>query len=102
LLGAVTGAGNDQINGTILNFGSSVSAGQTVLFLSGGGTLWLQEAADFHGKVQNFGSGDGIVLAGFNDATLHPLQYTPNSAGTGGTLTVNDGTNIAHITLHRA
>jgi hypothetical protein len=96
LLGAVTGTGSDEINGTVLDFGSSVSAGQSVSFLSAG-TLWLGDASAFKGSIQDFGTGDEIALAGFDDSTLHPLVYHPNAAGTGGTLTVNDGTNVAHI-----
>jgi hypothetical protein len=96
LLGAVTGTGSDEISGTTLDFNSSVGAGQSVSFVSTG-TLWLGDAVAFKGSVQNFGGLDEIVLAGFDDSTLHPLRYAENGAGTGGTLTIDDGANVAHI-----
>jgi hypothetical protein len=97
LLGAVTGKGSDKISGATLEFGSSVSAGQRVSFLSAG-TLSLEDPGAFRGSMKDFAFGDSVALAGFNDATLHPLRYKENAGGTGGTLTVNDGGgHVAHL-----
>jgi hypothetical protein len=97
LLGAVTGKGADQISGATLEFGSSVGAGQSVSFLSAG-TLSLEDPGAFSGSIKDFVFGDSVDLPGFNAATLQPLTYKENAAGTGGTLTVNDGGgHVAHL-----
>src|SRR5580704_11665710 len=63
-------------------------------------TLKLDDAPQFTGKISEFAPGDQIDLTDINDATLRPLKYTPNSSSTGGgTLTVNDGTHVAHLQL---
>ena len=38
--------------------------------------LWLGDASAFKGSIQDFGTGDEIALAGFDNSTLHPLEYT--------------------------
>ena len=43
-----------------------MSAGQSVSFLSAG-TLWLGDASAFKGSIQDFGTGDEIALAGFDE-----------------------------------
>jgi len=66
------------------------------------GTLVLDNSAGFTGQVSGF-AGDGTVansdaidLKDVNFATATET-YTENSAGTGGTLTVSDGTHTANI-----
>ena len=62
------------------------------------GTLKLDNSANFTGTVSNFGAGNHLDLAeiGFSAASV---TYAENQQGTGGTLTVSDGTHTANITL---
>src|SRR5207302_4677936 len=67
------------------------------------GTLVLDDSQDFTGQIAGFtGNGtvatsDAIDLKDVNFANLTQETYTDNSAGTGGTLTVSDGTHTANI-----
>jgi hypothetical protein len=75
LSGALTGTGAVSIgHDGILEFGSSVVATQTVSFSDTTGTLKLDDAADFHGVITNFGGtdpahSDTIELIGYHEAT---------------------------------
>ena len=67
------------------------------------GTLVLQDSKDFGGIITGF-SGDGtlansdaIDLQDINFAKLTTETYVENAAGSGGTLTLSDGTNTANI-----
>ena len=63
------------------------------------GTLWLEQPATFTGKVSGFGAQDVIDLPGVAFDAQTTLGYSPNSNGTGGTLSVTDGTHSANIAL---
>jgi|HubBroStandDraft_4_1064222.scaffolds.fasta_scaffold390549_2 hypothetical protein len=90
--------GKAIINGGALEFGAASSTKTS--FASGArGQLKLDDAPHFTGNVSGLAPGDSIDLADINLATLQPLTYTPNIGNTGGTLTVSDGTNTAHIAL---
>ncbi len=89
--------------GATMEIGAASTA--TVDFANTSGTtgsLVLDDSKDFTGQIVGF-AGDGTVsnsdaidLKDINFATATET-YTENSAGTGGTLTVSDGTNSANI-----
>jgi hypothetical protein len=69
------------------------------------GQLQLADAPDFAGTVAGFagtaagyGTSDSILLEDINFSSAQfNLAYAPNTGGTGGVLTVADGTNTANI-----
>ncbi|HEY2482252.1 MAG TPA: hypothetical protein VGI30_08670 [Caulobacteraceae bacterium] len=60
-----------------------------VRFDNGIGTLQLDDAATFTGKIEPGGAGDQIVLAGVSLGSVTSYSYSGTSAG--GTLTIDDG-----------
>ncbi|WP_260432371.1 Ig-like domain-containing protein [Burkholderia sp. Bp9140] len=97
--GDVTGAGSATISGAAtLEFGGA-SAENTTFADGAAGTLKLDQSAGFTGTVSGFGAGDALDLTDvlFGDHTT--LSFTANDAGTGGTLTVSDGTHTAQVAL---
>jgi len=99
LQGAVSGKGTLKIDaGQVLQADAAIGSSQTVQFNGGGDKLVLTDAAQFSGKLQNFGSGDKLDLRQF-DPTVTALAFTENAAMTQGTLTVTDGALQAKITL---
>ena len=96
--GAVTGNGTATITaGGLLEFGAASATGVTFSGTTAG-TLVLESPSTFTGAVSGFASGDFIDLTDVNSSKAS-LTYKANSADTGGTLTVTDGTHTAHITL---
>jgi autotransporter passenger strand-loop-strand repeat protein len=85
------------LSGGVLEIASGGSAG--LVTFSGGGELLLEASASFGGMVSGFTLGDSLDFAGiaFNSNTT--LAFSENSAGTGGTLTVSNGTQAASILL---
>lgn len=63
------------------------------------GMLTLNVSAGFTGKVSGFVAGDSLDLRDVVFGGLSLVTYEANDAGTGGTLTVSDGTHEARITL---
>jgi hypothetical protein len=103
LTGAVDGAGGfslstEQGEATAnLVFDSSVSAGQ-IISETGADALTLEQAQSFAGTISGFGSGDTIDAANFLlSGTTH--NFAENSGGTGGTLTLQDGSLTANIRM---
>jgi hypothetical protein len=82
------------------------ASGETVQFAStdgNNGSLVLDNSADFTGKISGF-AGDGtransdtIDLKDIAFSSLTNETYVENSDGTGGTLTLSDGTGTANI-----
>ena len=68
---------------------SSVSAGQTISETSAD-ALTLEQAQSFLATISGFGTGDTIDATNFLK-TATSYNFTPNSAMTGGTLTLTDG-----------
>jgi hypothetical protein len=96
--GALSGNGSAEIEGTSrLEFGAASTASTT--FGTGDGTLKLAQSAGFSGTIAGFGAGDAIDLAdlGFGGSTT--LAYAANQDGSGGTLSVSDGTHSATLAL---
>jgi hypothetical protein len=102
LEGAVSGTGNLTVDaGATLTLGAAAASTQTVRFGAGTGaaTLEVADAAAFAGRVAGFGAGDAMDFTGLAYSASETLRYVANSGNTGGTLTVIDGTNTAHIAL---
>jgi hypothetical protein len=97
LAGAVKGTGSISLSKATLLFNSSVSAGQTITE-TGADHLRLKQAQSFDGTISGFGTGDTIDVMNFHKSgtTFHFLE---NSAGTGGTLTLHDGSLTANILM---
>jgi hypothetical protein len=109
LAGAVSGAGSFSLSNfsgsapTALQFGSSVSAGQTINE-TGLDALILKHAESFAAMISGFGINSGSTFADTIDAanflfsgTTH--NFVENSANTGGTLTLTDGSLVAKILM---
>jgi hypothetical protein len=103
--GTVSGTGVIKIDsGAALELGSATTA--TVTFANGSATtghLVLDDSKDFTGQIAGF-AGDGtaansdsIDLKDINFSHLTTETYTENNAGTGGTLTLSDGTDTSNI-----
>ena len=97
--GDVTGAGAGLISGTATLEFVGASSTDTTFAESGSGTLKLDHAGGFTGTISGFAADDAIDLGDLGFGTGTTLSYTGNAAGTGGTLTVSDGTSTANITL---
>jgi hypothetical protein len=99
LAGAFTGIGAFYVGGSTLTFDSSVSSGQTVQF-GGAETLALASAISnsFSGTLDLFGAGDAIDAQAFAYASTS-YNFLENTGGTGGTLTLTDGSLVDNIFL---
>jgi len=95
--GAVSGKGVFDLDGANLRFGSSVSAGQTINE-SGADHLTLKQAQKFHATISGFGTNDTIDAANFLLSGT-TFNFAPNSGGTGGTLSLHDGSLTANILM---
>jgi hypothetical protein len=97
--GDVTGTGTATINGNAtLEFAGLVQ--EDVQFTQAAtGTLKLDSSANFNGTVSNFGATNQIDLADIGFGANTSVQFAENQQGTGGTLTVTDGTHTANITI---
>jgi hypothetical protein len=97
LAGAVSGKGSFSLSNATLRFDSSVSGRQTIAETGADG-LTLEQAQKFAGRIRGFGTGDTIDAANFllSETTFN---FVENSRGTGGTLTLNDGSLTANIHL---
>ena len=86
--GAVTGTGGHFTIGAgdTLEFGGSVSSGQTITFEGSTGTLKLDDPTDFHGQIAGLTGSDGINLQGFDSTTV----INANIQATETILTVTD------------
>ena len=100
LSGAVTGTGSLDIQGGTANFRSTFS--QDVTFGGASGVLELAKSQAYTGQITGFSLtgateldlGDIHFAAGTTTAT-----FVDGGSGTGGILTVTDGTHTAHIAL---
>jgi len=97
LAGAVSGAGSFSLSTANLGFDSTVSAGQTIIETGADG-LTLKLAQDFAATISGFGTGDTIDATNFVE-TGTSYNFVENSANTGGTLTLTDGSLTANILM---
>ncbi|HKO69493.1 MAG TPA: VCBS domain-containing protein, partial [Bradyrhizobium sp.] len=97
LEGDVSGNGIAKIDGAgTLDFAASSTA--NVVFGAGAaGTLKLEDSFHFNGAISGFAGSDTIDLADLFGATS--LSYHENSSGTGGTLSVSDGSATVNLSL---
>jgi hypothetical protein len=97
--GAVTGNGNALISGSgVLEFGGASSA-NTTFAADSSGTLKLDDVLDFTGTIRGFNEHDRLDIGDIQYNGNISIQYSANAAGTGGTLTISDGTHTANVTL---
>ena len=97
LAGAVGGTGSFSLSNANLLFDSSVAVGQTINE-TGADELTLKHPRSFRGTISGFGTGDTIDAANFL-LSRTTFNYTPNSGGAGGTLTLHDGSLTANILM---
>ena len=97
--GAVTGNGTATISGSSTLEFSAASDDNTSFAAGATGTLKLDQAEKFSGSVSGFGAGDKLDLADIAFGANLTLGYSANAAGTGGMLSVSDGTHSASIAL---
>ncbi len=101
LAGAVGGAGSfDLYANANLQFDSSVSAGQTIINETGADAegLTLKQAQNFAATISGFGTGDTIDATNFVE-TKTTYDFVENLMGTGGTLSLHDGSLTANIQM---
>jgi hypothetical protein len=97
--GAVSGNGAAVIDGAAtLEFGAGSSA-NTVFGDGAAGTLKLDQSASFSGTVSGFAAGNAIDLADLGFGGAMTLGYAANAGGSGGILTMSDGTHTASLAL---
>jgi hypothetical protein len=88
ITGTTTGSGSLAIGiGAQLEFGSSVSSSESIVFQASTGTLKLDDPSHFAGQISGLSGSDGIDLAGFDFASV---TVTPASTSTSTVLTVTD------------
>jgi hypothetical protein len=94
---ALSGAGADTIGGGgAIEFQSSVAAGQTVRFTAAGGTLKIDDAAEFSAKIAGLAGADDIIdLKGFVAADTTATTGVGSYNGVTTTLTVHDSSDGA-------
>jgi hypothetical protein len=97
LEGDVSGNGVAKIDGAgTLDFDAPSTA--NVVFGAGAvGTLKIGDSFHFNGAISGFAGSDTIDLADLSGATS--LSYHENSSGTGGILTVSDGSAAVNLSL---
>jgi hypothetical protein len=97
LMGAVTGAGTATVFGdSIIEFGAASS--EAVAFdANASGTLKLDQSSAFTGVISGFGALDHLDLVDI--AAGATASYAADADGSGGVLTVSDGTHSAAIAL---
>jgi hypothetical protein len=98
--GAVGGVGSFSLGAANLQFDSSVSAGQTITESGAAGpdALTLKQAQNFAATISGFGTNDTIDAANFLLSGT-TVNFVENSGGTGGTLTLHDGSLTANILM---
>lgn len=92
----MTGTGKDTISGaSTLEFNSTIALGQTIDYSGANGILNLIDPLGYGGsRIDGFAEGDTVDLAG----AWSLLNFSGNSSGTLGTLTLTDGThNLAQL-----
>ena len=97
--GNVSGTGSARIDGAATFEMAGAFSGSVMLATDAAATLKIDHVADFHGTVAGFDGNDALDLGDLAFGSSTTLGYAANSNGTGGTLTVSDGTHTATIAL---
>jgi len=96
--GDVSGNGTAIIDGSgTVDFGAASSA-NVVFGSAAAGTLKLEDSFHFNGTISGFNGDDAIDLTDVTSATA-VIAYHENAQGTGGVLTVSDGTHAAQLSF---
>ena len=97
--GDASGAGIALISGNAtLEFGAA--SDQYVSFAPvGDGTLILDDASAFTGRINGFNAGDRINLENISFGANDTVTYVANDDGTGGKLCVSDGMHTAQLEI---
>jgi probable HAF family extracellular repeat protein len=77
----------------------NTDASPDVKFGGSVGTLRLDQSASFTGQISCFSAQDRIDLGDIGFGASTTIGFVPNASGTGGTLTVGDGTHTASLAL---
>jgi hypothetical protein len=95
----VTGTGGAMVSGTAtLEFDGSSTV--DVMFAAGGsGTLKLAQAGSFTGTIYGLGDGDSVQVGDLIFSPTTSVSFTSNQDGTGGVLTISDGSYSANLKL---
>jgi hypothetical protein len=97
--GDVTGSGTVLLDGkATLDIGGAFDE-DIGIGVDAAGFLKLAHSTQFNGTVSGFNGDDALDLRDINFGTKLTLSYSDNQAGTGGILTVSDGSNTANIAL---
>ena len=100
--------GSIDLDGDVSGSGSALLSGHSSLEIGGAfdehitfdstaeGTLVIDESADFRGMISGFDGNDTIDLTDILGSAA-TATYTENAQGTGGILTVTDGSHTANI-----
>jgi VCBS repeat-containing protein len=99
LMGAVSGDGDARISGTAsLDFGAASSAG-VAIDEGASGKIILHDSDAFTGVIAGLDDDDLIDLRDIAFGVDSSLSYAADADGSGGVLTVSDGTHSASIAL---
>jgi hypothetical protein len=97
--GNVTGSGTALISGSgSLEFAAASSA-NTAFAAGSTGTLVLDHSFDFSGIVSGMTASTHLDLLDFSFTKGTTINYVASANGSGGTLSVTDGTHSANIAL---
>ena len=95
--GDVTGDGSVVVDGNaILDLGGAFD-GSIGLAVDASGFLRLEHSSQFEGTIAGFNEDDALDLRDIYFGDKMTASYSENQAGTGGTLTVTDGSHTANI-----
>jgi hypothetical protein len=96
--GDVSGNGTAAIDGSGTVDFEAASSANVIFGAADGGTLKLEDSFHFSGTISGFNGTDAIDLTNVNSATA-AIAYHENAQGTGGVLTVSDGTHSAQLSF---
>ena len=96
---ALQGGGKAEISGSSSIEFAAASDAAVSFDIGATGTLKLDNSGSFTGTVAGFALGDAIDLRDIVAGSNETLGYAVNATGSGGTLTVSDGTHTASLAL---
>jgi len=103
--------GNISVHGNVTGSGSAHISGSSALELDGAanvavsfdqggaGSLTLGDADHFSGSIAGFGGNNALHLTDITANGGTTIAYAAVASGSGGVLTLSDGSNVAHLTL---
>jgi hypothetical protein len=97
--GDVSGSGTAKIDGAATLEFAGASSAATTFDMGAAGTLKLDLSALFSGTVSGFAQGNKLDLVDIAMMNATSMNYAVSQDGSGGTLTVSDGTHTANIGL---